>query len=182
MVKNHMMEDAVGLYLQLGKDYPDVVIRNGKTGAMFTTALLTDKRLLPYLEPSRYPMPARVKAAQRERQDGRTFNSQFEVEPRGELFPTYRRYRFLSTRWPPATAVGRSGQSTAPPGSTKWHYSGLTPPQMSQRRHPEFLQLLPGQRPTLAGPARVDGLLPRPGRKEGALAEEPAGRVGRGAD
>ena len=31
------------------------------------TSLLTDKRLLPYLEPSRYPMPTRMKAEQRDR-------------------------------------------------------------------------------------------------------------------
>ena len=50
MIKNRMMEDAVGLYLQLGKEFPDVVIRDGKTGADFLTSLLTDKRLLPFLE------------------------------------------------------------------------------------------------------------------------------------
>ena len=35
MIKNRMMEDAVGLYLQLGKEYPKVVVRDGKTGADF---------------------------------------------------------------------------------------------------------------------------------------------------
>ena len=56
MVKNRMMEDAVGLYLQLGKEYPNVVVRDGKTGADFMTDLLTDKRLLPY--PGAEPLPA----------------------------------------------------------------------------------------------------------------------------
>ena len=62
MIKNEMLEDAVGLYLQLGNDFPNVEIRDGKTGADFLTDLLTDRRLLPYLEPARYPLPSRVKA------------------------------------------------------------------------------------------------------------------------
>src|SRR5205823_10743545 len=66
MVKNGQMEDAVGLYLQIGKEFPDVVIRDGKTGADFLTNLLTDKRLLPFLEPSRYPLPTRVKVEQKD--------------------------------------------------------------------------------------------------------------------
>src|SRR5262249_19113302 len=59
MIRNGLMEDAVALCLHLGKEYPDVVVRDGKTGADFLTELLTDKRLLPFLEPSRYPLPTR---------------------------------------------------------------------------------------------------------------------------
>ncbi|HEY1187639.1 MAG TPA: PQQ-binding-like beta-propeller repeat protein, partial [Gemmata sp.] len=62
MIKNRMMEDAVGLYVQLGREFPNVSVRDGKTGADYYTNLLTDKRLLPFLEPSRYPLPTRVKA------------------------------------------------------------------------------------------------------------------------
>lgn len=95
MIQNRMMEDAVGLYLQLGRDYANVVVRDGKTGADFLTQLLTDKRLLPYLEPSRYPLPTRVKAEQTTPPAGTNFMIQFEVEPSGELFPAYKRYRFV---------------------------------------------------------------------------------------
>ena len=84
MVKNQLMEDAVGLYLQLGKEYPKVVVRDGKTGADFMTSLLTDKRLLPYLEPSRYPMPTRVKAEQREPAPNQNYGAAFEIEPGGD--------------------------------------------------------------------------------------------------
>ncbi|VTR94908.1 oxidoreductase : Pyrrolo-quinoline quinone OS=Pirellula staleyi (strain ATCC 27377 / DSM 6068 / ICPB 4128) GN=Psta_4175 PE=4 SV=1: PQQ_2 [Gemmata massiliana] len=94
MIKNRMMEDAVGLYLQLGKEYPNVVIRDGKTGSDFLTNLLTDKRLLPFLEPSRYPLPARVKAEQREPASSQYYGQQFEVESPTDLFPAYRQYRF----------------------------------------------------------------------------------------
>lgn len=94
MIKNRMMEDAVGLYLQLGKEYPDVVIRDGKTGADFLTNLLTDKRLLPFLEPSRYPMPTRMKAEER-RENVNMYGGQFEVESPPDLFPMFQRYRYV---------------------------------------------------------------------------------------
>ena len=106
MIKNRMIEDAVGLYLQLGKEYPDVVIRDGKTGADFLTNLLTDKRLLPFLEPSRYPLPSRVKAEERRGPlQGMNYTAQFEIESPRDLFPMYRQYRFVLDQY-------RSGNGT----------------------------------------------------------------------
>ncbi|MCS7269536.1 MAG: PQQ-binding-like beta-propeller repeat protein, partial [Gemmataceae bacterium] len=93
LIQQRHLEDAVALYLQLERDYPDVVIRNNTTGADFAIRLLTDKRLLPYLEPQRYPLPSRYKAEFR--QEPQPVQPQFELEPRGELFPMYRRYRFV---------------------------------------------------------------------------------------
>jgi outer membrane protein assembly factor BamB/tetratricopeptide (TPR) repeat protein len=95
LVKNQLMEDAVALYLQLGKEFPDVVVRDGKTGADFLTDLLTDRRLLPYLEPARVPLPPKVKAEQREGQHNGQMGASFEFEPEGDLFPMYRRLRFV---------------------------------------------------------------------------------------
>ncbi len=95
MIKSRMMEDAVGLYVQLGKEYPNVVIRDGKTGADFLTNLLTDKRLLPFLEPSRYPLPTRMKAEQREAMPNVNYGAQFEIESPADLFPAFRQYRFV---------------------------------------------------------------------------------------
>lgn len=95
MIDNRMMEDAVGLYMQLGKEYADLVIRDGKTGADFLNGLLTDKRLLPYLEPSRYPMPGRVKAEEARPIAGMNLGAQFEIESPPDLFPAFRQYRFV---------------------------------------------------------------------------------------
>ncbi|MCS6865653.1 MAG: PQQ-binding-like beta-propeller repeat protein [Gemmataceae bacterium] len=96
MIKNRMMEDAVAMYLQLGKEFPNVIVRDGKTGADFLTNLLTDKRLLPYLEPTRYPMPTRMRAEERRgNQPGINYGAQFEVESPRDLFPMYRQYRFV---------------------------------------------------------------------------------------
>ena len=52
MIRRGMLEDAVGLYSQLGTKYAGVVVRDGKTGADIYGELITDKRLLPYLEQS----------------------------------------------------------------------------------------------------------------------------------
>jgi outer membrane protein assembly factor BamB/tetratricopeptide (TPR) repeat protein len=93
MIKSRMMEDAVALYMQLGKEFAAVPVRDGKTGADFLTNLLTDKRLLPFLEPSRFPLPSRVTAAQG--QLAQPFTGQvFELEAPADLFPMYRRARF----------------------------------------------------------------------------------------
>ena len=94
MVRNGLLEDAVGLYLQLGNEYPAVAVRDGKTGADFLTDLLTDKRLLPYLEPARLPLPRHAKAEQLPANGGANNGAVFEVEPAGELFPMFRRLRF----------------------------------------------------------------------------------------
>jgi outer membrane protein assembly factor BamB len=93
MTKTGLLEDAVGLYTQLGTQFPDVVVRDGKTGADFLNELLTDKRLLPYLEPTRIPTPARVKAVEVHGAPGGVFPSGFTFEPEGELLPFYRRFR-----------------------------------------------------------------------------------------
>lgn len=87
-----LVEDAVGLYLQLGKEFPNLTIRDGKTGADFLVDVLTDKRLLPYLDPTRFPLPARVKVNQE--MGGTNHRPEFEVEPDGDLFPMFRRLRF----------------------------------------------------------------------------------------
>jgi len=94
MIKNQQMEDAVGLLLQLGKEYPTVVVRDGKTGADYLTDLLTDRRLLPFLEPSRYPLPPRMKATQVNGQNNFAYGAQFEAEVVGDLFPMYKRLRY----------------------------------------------------------------------------------------
>jgi outer membrane protein assembly factor BamB len=94
MVKNQMMEDAVGLYLQLGKEYPTVMIRDGKTGTDFLTDLLTDRRLLPYLEASRYPLPPKMKVDEIRGQNNFNIGQQFDADPVGDLFPMYKRLRF----------------------------------------------------------------------------------------
>ncbi|VTT96613.1 oxidoreductase : Uncharacterized protein OS=Blastopirellula marina DSM 3645 GN=DSM3645_24967 PE=4 SV=1: PQQ_2 [Gemmataceae bacterium] len=130
MVMNRLMEDAVGLYLQLGKDYPDVPVRDGKTGADFMRSLLTDKRLLPYLEPSRYPLPTRVKAEQAPPAPNANNNGQFEVEPGGDLYPMYKRYRFTMDQYSSQNGTWTLKAFDRTTGNEKGRFGGFTPPQI----------------------------------------------------
>jgi hypothetical protein len=138
MVQNLLMEDAVGLYMQLGKEYGDVVVRDGKTGAEFMRTLLTDKRLFPYLEPSRYPMPSRMRAEQTGPVAmSANAQAQFEIEPGGDLFPVYKRYRFVintqaGNTW---TLIGYDRAT----GVEKCRFPGLQPPQF-QNYNPGMMQ------------------------------------------
>ncbi len=144
MVKNGLLEDAVGLYLQLGKDYSKVVIRDGKTGTDYMTQLLTDKRLLPYLEPSRYPMPTRVKAEQREPAPNPNYGAQFEVEPQGDLFPVFKRLRFVMDQ-----NISQNGTWTVrafdrATGAERARFGGLVQPQISNPGSMQFSKFVQG--------------------------------------
>jgi outer membrane protein assembly factor BamB len=131
MIKHGQMEDAVGLYLQIGKEFPDVVIRDGKTGADLLMYLLTDRRLLPYLEPSRYPLPTRVKVEQKEGTGGFVGGgSMIEIDPEGDLLPMFRRLRF-------AIDTGASGNGhwairafDRVTGAERARFTDLVPPNM----------------------------------------------------
>jgi outer membrane protein assembly factor BamB/predicted negative regulator of RcsB-dependent stress response len=126
MIRSGMLEDAVGLYTRLGTEYPDVTIREGKTGADFLNDLLTDKRLLPYLEPTRLPTPARIKVEQMSgavQIDRQMFGITFE--PDGELMPFFQRFRLSlhneqnnQQSW----ALRVSDRNT---GEERWKCSGL---------------------------------------------------------
>jgi outer membrane protein assembly factor BamB len=131
MIKNRMMEDAVALYLQLGKEYPDVVIRDGKTGADFLTDLLTDKRLFPFLEPRRYPMPERVKAEERlGAQPGINYSPQFEIETPPDLFPMYRQWRFTLDQFNGPFALRGIDRAT---GVERVRFSSMANPNLYSR-------------------------------------------------
>ena len=131
MVQNLLMEDAVALYMQLGKEYGDVVVRDGKTGAEYMRTLLTDKRLFPYLEPSRYPMPSRMRAEQTgPGAISANAQGQFEIEPSGDLFPMYKRYRFVIHQYAsPNTGMWTLIGYDRATGVEKCRFGGLQPPQ-----------------------------------------------------
>jgi outer membrane protein assembly factor BamB/tetratricopeptide (TPR) repeat protein len=93
MIRRGMLEDAVGLYVQLGTRYADVEIRDGKTGADIYAELITDKRLLPYLEPARGNRMEKYKVSMQLGNTGRPHNQQtFTIQPDGELLPFFHRY------------------------------------------------------------------------------------------
>jgi outer membrane protein assembly factor BamB/tetratricopeptide (TPR) repeat protein len=130
MAGNGLLEDAVGLYQQLGREYADVPVRDGKTGADYLTDLLTDKRLLPYLEPARFPLPARVKVEDRSNPGVMPGPAGFDVEPDGELFPAFRRLRFTvdTTSSGNGTWTLRAVDRTT--GAERCRFPDLLPPQV----------------------------------------------------
>jgi outer membrane protein assembly factor BamB len=91
MTRRGMLEDAVGLYSQLGTRYADVVVRDSKTGAEVYGELITDKRLLPYLEPGGGPAGGKYKVELKQEQSNRPFSQSFALNPEGELLPFFRR-------------------------------------------------------------------------------------------
>jgi outer membrane protein assembly factor BamB len=96
MIRRGMLEDAVGLYSQLGTRYASVVVRDGKTGADIYGELVTDKRLLPYLEPGgaaptgKYKVDPQVNSPNRQ-----PVYQSFAVNPEGELLPFLRRLQLV---------------------------------------------------------------------------------------
>jgi outer membrane protein assembly factor BamB/tetratricopeptide (TPR) repeat protein len=92
-VQQGLFEDGLFWYRTLGRDFADVVVRDGKTGADFLKDLSTDKRFLPYLhDPPRHDGGLRMRL--------NTENGQFaparvllQVEPEGEVLPFFRRHR-----------------------------------------------------------------------------------------
>ncbi len=92
MVKRGMLEDAVGLYTTLGTRYASANIREGKTGADLYGELITNRTLLPYLEPSRGPTNAKYKVEPQSGNSNRGYAQSFTIEPEGDLFPFYRRF------------------------------------------------------------------------------------------
>ncbi len=89
-------ETAVGYYSALGTKYADVVIRDGLTGADLYNDLLTDKRLLPFLEPARLPTPARIKAVKHTTTNNGYVQQGYVLEPDGaEHSPFFRRHRIM---------------------------------------------------------------------------------------
>lgn len=93
MTKNGFLDDAVGLYSRLGNRYAKVPVRDGKTGTDYLSDLLTDKRLLPYLEPTRIPTPPRISVDQVQGATAGAQPSGFTFIPDGDLLPFFQRYR-----------------------------------------------------------------------------------------
>jgi outer membrane protein assembly factor BamB/tetratricopeptide (TPR) repeat protein len=92
MIRKGLLEDAAYWYRVLGRDFSQVMIRDGKTGADFLNDLASDKRFLPYLEDPPQPWTgARLKARQI---DGNSMvQPMFVFEGDGEPIPFFERNR-----------------------------------------------------------------------------------------
>jgi outer membrane protein assembly factor BamB/tetratricopeptide (TPR) repeat protein len=94
-IRKGLLDDAVGMYAELGKQHGKTVIRDGKTGADLFNDLITDKRFLPYLEPpsSTWMFPKMKAAEGTGAYSGRA--SLMDVDLPADVLPFFRRHRLV---------------------------------------------------------------------------------------
>ena len=93
MVRKNLMEHAVFYYSQLGRDFAQVEIKDGKTGADFYNELTTDKRLLPFLGEGQQQWKGRVKQPPEEKVGQNPVQPAFTYLAEGELLPFFQKHR-----------------------------------------------------------------------------------------
>jgi len=95
MLRKGMMSDAAFYYGKLGREYPKVIIHDGKnsekSGAELYNELITDKRFLPYLEGPRQSWNGQLKVS--EVHGNFQMQPSFTLEAVGELTPFFLRHR-----------------------------------------------------------------------------------------
>ena len=93
LTSRNMMEDAVGMYSRLGLEFPTVAVRDGKTGADIYGDIITDKRLLPSLEPARTISLSKYKVENTPGNNGNYRGPSMAIIPDGDLLPFFKRHR-----------------------------------------------------------------------------------------
>jgi len=102
MIRKNLLEDAAYYYRILGQDYPQTVIRDGKTGADLFNEQATDKRFLPYLDEAPSPWSGGKVKAKEIPGTFRSNTATFTLDTDEESLPFFRRYR-----------LGLSGNNTS---------------------------------------------------------------------
>ncbi|MCS7045442.1 MAG: PQQ-binding-like beta-propeller repeat protein [Gemmataceae bacterium] len=90
------MKQAAAYYRELAAAFPNVVVRDGKTGAKLLDELATDKRFLPYLAETG-TLWSEEKIAARELRVGHVapLLQGFSFQPEGDLTPFMKRHRLI---------------------------------------------------------------------------------------
>ena len=95
-IRKGLLDDAMGLYGELNRSYPKVLVRDKKTGSDFFNELITDKRFLPYIEPLRQTwMHNKLRAQEVAGFQGNQQQQSFTISPDGESIPFYNRYKIV---------------------------------------------------------------------------------------
>jgi outer membrane protein assembly factor BamB len=93
--RHGLLEDAAYCYALLNRDYAQVVVRDGKTGADLFAELATDKRFLPYIDvPAAGIVQGKI-TGHVEKNAGAANVQQtvFGFEPSGEMLPFFQRHK-----------------------------------------------------------------------------------------
>jgi outer membrane protein assembly factor BamB len=93
MTRQGLVEDAAYWYRVLGRDYPQVTIRDQKTGADFYNELATDKRLLAYLDEPRQAWASGKMRYKEIPGYTQTQVANYVFEPEGEALPFFHHHR-----------------------------------------------------------------------------------------
>jgi outer membrane protein assembly factor BamB len=126
MTRRGMLEDAVGLYSQLGTRYADVTVRDGKTGADIYDELITDKRYLPYLEPGAGPPAGKYKVDPQVGPVNRAVFQSFTITPEGELLPFLRRLQLTMQMSPTGDGTWSLVVTDRATGEERAKFAGLS--------------------------------------------------------
>jgi outer membrane protein assembly factor BamB/tetratricopeptide (TPR) repeat protein len=108
-IRKGLLDDAVGMYAELGKQHAKTVVRDGKTGSEFFNDLITDKRFLPYLEPPTTTWTY-TKLKGSETTSGGGYSGRgtgMDIEMPADVLPFFKRHRLV------VDMNNRSGQGSA---------------------------------------------------------------------
>lgn len=93
MARKGLLEDAAYYYRILGKEFAQVEVRDGKTGADLFDELATDKRFLPYLdEPGQVWHGGKIRVEE-QRGIAQPPQPHFSFQPAGEPLPFFQKHR-----------------------------------------------------------------------------------------
>jgi outer membrane protein assembly factor BamB len=124
-LKRGLYEDAVGFYKQLGAEFANVPVRDGKTGADLLNELFTDKRFLPYLEPQGVTWKG-VLRTQDTHGNYQPNQMTLTIEPEGDqLLPFFQRHRVVLDMSFGGNQVWTLRLLDRSTGEEQWRQSGL---------------------------------------------------------
>jgi outer membrane protein assembly factor BamB len=123
-MKRGLYEDAVGFYKQLGAEFADVKVRDGKTGADLLNELFTDKRFLPYLEMHGMSWKRAIRSHEL---PGIPSNQvTLNVDPEGErLSPFFQRHRLVIDMYAGGVQTWTLRLLDRATGEERWKQPGL---------------------------------------------------------
>jgi outer membrane protein assembly factor BamB len=93
LTRKGMLAEAVYYYKILGREYADVVIREGKKGAQFAGELAEDKRFLPYLDGPRFVLSGKVQVKAEAGNFPQNVQPSFLFETDNEMTPYFEQHK-----------------------------------------------------------------------------------------
>jgi outer membrane protein assembly factor BamB len=136
-IRKGLLDDAMGLYDELNRLYPKIVVRDQKTGADLFNELITDKRFLPYIEPHRQTwMHSKLKASDVAGYGGQQMQN-FTITPDGESIPFFNRHKVVMDMQYQGSAMWTLKVIDRVTGEERFKSQPLTAPQYIYNMYPQ---------------------------------------------